>query len=99
VPQLAAVRPGAFELEFSPPLPVNPQRPRVSGFTLCGDDVASCVPAEAQQRGSRIEVSRAVRPDATRIRFCWSDGGTCALRSLAGVPVGSFELPVESAGR
>lgn len=100
VPHLAALRPDAFELTFSPPLPTSqPASSRVAGFILCGATAASCVTAEAQQRGSRIEVSRAALPDATRVRYCWSDGGTCALRSLGDLPVGSFELQVERARR
>jgi hypothetical protein len=49
------------------------------------------------QRGSRIEIDRAALPAATRLRYCWSDGGVCALRSLGGLPVASFELPLNGA--
>jgi sialate O-acetylesterase len=95
VPQMAAVRPDAIELTFSPPLPATPPAsPRVAGFILCGATASSCVPAEAQQQGSRIVVSRSALPGATRVRYCWSDGGTCALRTLGDLPVGSFELPL-----
>jgi hypothetical protein len=44
-------------------------------------------------------VSRSALPGATRVRYCWSDGGTCALRTLGDLPVGSFELPVGKASR
>lgn len=96
VPRVAALRADTIELEFLPPLPVaTGARERIAGFQLCGAAAASCVQADAARQGSRIEVSRAALPQATRLRYCWSDGGSCALRSLGDLPVGSFELPVE----
>ncbi|HWL62547.1 MAG TPA: sialate O-acetylesterase [Steroidobacteraceae bacterium] len=100
VPRLAALRADTIELEFSPPLPAaDAARLRVSGFILCGATSASCVPAVAEKQGSRIAVSRTALPEATRVRYCWSDGGTCALRSLGDLPVGSFELSIRRASK
>ena len=80
-------------LEFTPPLSAtDAQAKSVKGFALCGAQTGSCVVAPAMQRGSRIEVDRAALPGATRVRYCWSDGGVCELKSLAGIPVSSFEL-------
>jgi len=100
VPRLVALRADTIELEFLPPLPAtDAARPRVAGFILCGATAASCVSAEAEKQGSRIAVNRAALPDATRVRYCWSDGGSCALRSLGDLPVGSFELAIGRAGK
>ncbi len=98
-PRVAALRADTIALDFAPPLPADAAQAQVAGFILCGTTAASCVPAAAARRGSRIEVSRAALPDATRLRYCWSDGGTCALRSLGDLPVGSFELAIERTGK
>jgi sialate O-acetylesterase len=85
----------SLALEFSPPLfSADTQGVNVPGFALCGAQAGSCVVAKATQRGSRVEIDRTVLPAATRVRYCWSDGGVCELRSLSGLPVGSFELPI-----
>jgi sialate O-acetylesterase len=82
-------------LAFAPPLFAgDAQEKNVPGFALCGTQAGSCVVAKATQRGDRIEIDRAALPTATRVRYCWSDGGLCELRSLGGLPVGSFELPI-----
>jgi sialate O-acetylesterase len=87
-------------LEFAPPLPAtDAQGKSVSGFALCGATAGSCVVASAMQRGSRIEIDRAAVPTATRVRYCWSDGGVCELKSLTGLPVSSFELPLDQPRR
>jgi sialate O-acetylesterase len=86
---------GSLTLEFAPPLPAADAQGRsVSGFSLCGAEAGSCVAAPATQRGSRIEIDRGALPAATLLRYCWSDGGVCELKSLGGLPVGSFELPL-----
>jgi sialate O-acetylesterase len=80
-------------LEFTPPLsPSGAQGKSVEGFALCGAQAGSCVAAPAVQRGSRIEIDRAALPAATRVRYCWSDGGVCELKSLSAIPASSFEL-------
>jgi len=97
VPQLAAMDATTLTLDFQPPLAAAGGQP-VAGFSLC-DAAGHCAAAPAVQRGSRVEIERAAAPSAARLRYCWSDGGTCALRSLAGLPVASFELPLQSATR
>jgi sialate O-acetylesterase len=99
VPQLIDVKPDAVVIGFSPPLPANSSSNRAAGFILCGTQARGCVATDAVQHGSRIEVSRSAMPDATRLRYCWSDGGSCQLRSLGGLPVGSFELPLTHPGK
>ncbi len=99
VPRIAASG-GSWVLEFAPPLPAtDAQGKSVTGFALCGVQAGSCVVASAIQRGSRIEIDRAAQPTATRVRYCWSDGGVCTLKSLGGLPVGSFEMPLDYAKR
>jgi sialate O-acetylesterase len=94
VPRIAAAG-ESLVLQFSPPLSfTDAQEKSVAGFALCGAQAGSCVAAKAMQRGSRIEIDRSVLPMATRVRYCWSDGGVCELKSLDGLTVGSFELPV-----
>jgi sialate O-acetylesterase len=83
-------------LEFNPPLSIGPPGKPVDGFSLCRSVTNSCVAARATQHGSRIEVERTALPDATRLRYCWSDGGVCGLKSLAGLPVASFELALDA---
>jgi sialate O-acetylesterase len=93
VPRVAATG-ESLVLEFTPPLSVADAKGKgVNGFALCGAQTGSCVVAKAMQRGSRIELDRAALSTATRVRYCWSDGGVCELKSLSGLPVGSFELP------
>jgi sialate O-acetylesterase len=91
VPQITAIGNDRLTVEFLPPLAARTV-PNVSGFMLCGDKPGTCVAAPTAQTGSRVEISRTAFPNATRMRYCWSDGGTCELKSLNGLPVGSFEL-------
>jgi sialate O-acetylesterase len=94
VPRVAAAG-DSIVIEFSPPLSGTDTGARsVDGFALCGAQVGSCVAVDATQRADRIQIDRSALPTATRVRYCWSDGGTCELRSLGGLPVGSFELPL-----
>jgi sialate O-acetylesterase len=87
-------------LEFNPPLsPIDAHGKSVAGFALCGAQAGSCVTATATQRGNRIELDRNALRAATRVRYCWSDGGVCELRSLGELPVSSFELPLNPAPR
>lgn len=93
VPHLAHMHDDKLVLEFLPPLATGATG-AVSGFSLCGPRPGSCVSAGATQDGSRIEIDRRALPAATRLRYCWSDGGVCQLRSVGNLPVGSFELPL-----
>ncbi len=70
----------------------------MNGFSLCGSGTASCVAAKATQQGNRIDIDTTALPSAARLRYCWSDGGVCELKSLADLPVGSFELPLGRTG-
>jgi sialate O-acetylesterase len=99
VPELVAGKGDALTLEFRPPLAIGAAALPVAGFSLCGAEANSCVGARAVQHGSRVEVDRAAMPGATRLRYCWSDGGTCELKSLGGLPVGSFELLLSGSGK
>ena len=94
VPQVVASGGSTLALEFLPPLEMSRSAQPVSGFSLCILQAARCVAAPAVHAGSRVEISREALPGATHVRWCWSDGGACELRSLVGVPVGSFELPL-----
>jgi sialate O-acetylesterase len=99
VPILTAREAGGLRLEFQPSLTIGEAPQPVAGFTLCGPQADSCVAVQAMQRGSRVEVDRTALPAATRLRYCWSDGGVCALRTLGGLPVASFELPLAESGK
>lgn len=79
-------------LDFSPPLQPDEKSKEVSGFSLCADSGRNCVFARAGRTGSRINVSLDALADAGKLRYCWSDGGQCALKALNGLPVSSFEL-------
>ncbi len=94
VPQVVASRADTLVLAFQPPSLVSAAAQAVAGFSLCGTQAGSCVAAKAVQQGSRIEIERAVLPAATRLRYGWSDGGICELKSLGGLTVGSVELPL-----
>ena len=98
VPVLRSLGPESATLEFSPPLGGADPGTEVAGFSLCAR--GACASAEASQSGSRVTVRLGApedagipgREDALRLRYCWSDGGTCALRAVNGLPVSSFEL-------
>jgi sialate O-acetylesterase len=75
-------------LDFLPPLRTSEKE--VVGFSLCAD--STCEFASAHQTGSRIKISLDALPGANKLRYCWSDGGNCELKSLNDLPVSSFEL-------
>ncbi len=79
-------------LEFSPPLQISEKEKEIRNFSVCTDSPGSCRFAEAYQIGSRIRIHRNAVPKASRVRYCWSDGGQCELKALNGLPVSSFEL-------
>ncbi len=90
----------SWALEFTPELTTSDSKEKpVTGFALCGAEPKSCVAAAANQRGRRSELDRAALPGATRVRYCWSDGGVCELKARNGLPVGSFELALAPAGK
>jgi sialate O-acetylesterase len=92
VPAMLARTADSIMLEFSPPLLAASTALPVAGFNLCAQQGAGCAAVHAVQRGSRVEIKGAALPTATWLRYCWSDGGTCALESLSGLPVASFEM-------
>jgi sialate O-acetylesterase len=92
IPQVTTRVGNTATLEFMPPLGAGADVHPVAGFSLCKTAAGSCVAAKAVQRGSRIEIDSEALRVATRIRYCWSDGGTCELKSVGGLPVASFEL-------
>jgi sialate O-acetylesterase len=95
VPRIAEVG-ESLVVEFAPPLsPTEVTGKPVAGFALCGAQTGSCIAVTATQRGSRVDIDRSALRTATRVRYCWSDGGVCELKSLGGLPVGSFELPLD----
>ncbi|HTQ98949.1 MAG TPA: sialate O-acetylesterase [Candidatus Acidoferrum sp.] len=92
VAQVVATKSNAWVLEFQPPLMPNEAGHNVAGFSLC--QANTCVAAKAVQQGNRVEIVRDPQKPATTLRYCWSDGGTCELKALSGLPVSSFELPL-----
>jgi sialate O-acetylesterase len=66
----------------------------IAGFTLCDKTANRCVFATATQNGGRVEIDLDAYPNAELLRYCWSDGGQCALTARNGWPVSSFELPL-----
>ena len=92
VPHLVESAGSSLTLEFMPPLDMAASDQSVMGFSLCAQESASCVPVRAVHSGARIQISREALPHATRLRWCWSDGGGCGLHSLSGIPVSSFEM-------
>jgi sialate O-acetylesterase len=98
VAQITDVKKNSLTLEFRPVLAGDTAR-AVSGFSLCAAASGSCVATTAMQLGSRVEINTTSLPSATRLRYCWSDGGTCELKSVGDLPVSSFELPLARTGR
>ncbi|NLD38421.1 MAG: hypothetical protein GX654_16285 [Desulfatiglans sp.] len=78
-------------MEFSPPLNFGEGEKEVTGFSLCAAN-KPCVFTKAVQTGSQIKISLDALPDAETVRYCWSDGGECGLKTMNGLPVSSFEL-------
>lgn len=97
IPHVTALDASSIQLEFWPPLSGDTDKTQVAGFSICGAQAGSCVAVNAAQQGNRITVARSALPAASRLRYCWSDGGICSLHSLNGLPVSSFELPLITA--
>jgi sialate O-acetylesterase len=70
------------------------QRP--IGFELCGEGAESCRFVDAALSGSQV-LLEAANMSATRVRFCWGDTPTCNLYDKSGLPVGPFEIAIETA--
>jgi sialate O-acetylesterase len=69
---------------------------RPTGFELCGKE-EDCRFVDAELSGNRVLLQAADMP-AARVRFCWADAPVCNLYDKSGLPVGPFEIPVDSAG-
>jgi sialate O-acetylesterase len=88
-------------VEFLPPgevLVVAGDRVPV-GFELCGQESSSCVYAAAELTDNRVRLSAPGLRDPQRVRYCWADAPICNLYGGSGLPVGSFELPLDHPGR
>jgi sialate O-acetylesterase len=95
-PAVASRNADTVVLDFSPPLPPDVSEKEVSGFSLCTDSGERCVFAQARQTGNWIKVRLDALDGATRLRYCWSDGGQCGLKAINGLPVSSFELTLSA---
>ncbi len=92
VPAVLSLDPNSVVLDFSPPLQPVRKSKETAGFILCAAAGGGCKSAVAVQTGSRIKINLDALHDAGRLRYCWSDGGQCELKTLSGLPVSSFEL-------
>jgi sialate O-acetylesterase len=64
-----------------------------AAFELC--TAKSCVYADARLDGHRVFLSAKAARAATRVRYCWADAPICNLYGASGLPVSSFELPID----
>ncbi|HEX6259301.1 MAG TPA: beta galactosidase jelly roll domain-containing protein, partial [Woeseiaceae bacterium] len=71
---------------------------RPIAFEVCTNDQPSCRYAEARLQDNRIYLAGVGLQDATRVRHCWADAPICNLYGASGLPVGSFEIAIESQG-
>lgn len=60
-------------------------------FELCEE--TGCAYADAALEGNRVLLSGAT--GAERVRHCWADAPVCNLYGASGLPVSSFEIPIE----
>jgi sialate O-acetylesterase len=72
---------------------------RPIAFEVCTNDQPSCRYVEARLRENRIHLAGVGLQDATRVRHCWADAPICNLYGASGLPVGSFEIAIESQSR
>ncbi|WP_375271071.1 sialate O-acetylesterase [Sphingomonas sp.] len=68
---------------------------RAIGFELCGAGVDTCRYAMGSVSGSEMTLPGDGRP-VTRVRYAWADAPVTNLADEAGLPVGTFEVPVTS---
>jgi len=68
---------------------------RPISFQLC--DALHCSFADAVVKGDAVEVDATQIPDATTVRYCWSDSPICNLYNSAGLPAVPFELDIAQA--
>lgn len=66
---------------------------RAIGFELCGPDDGSCRFAEARLDGDAVLLESDGKV-AAHVRYAWADSPTVNLFDHAGLPVGSFDLPI-----
>lgn len=66
------------------------------GFELCGAGPGSCRYAAAAVDGGEVKLD-AGKPPPVRVRYCWAESPICTLFDATGLPVGPFELPIETA--
>ena len=66
---------------------------RPSGFQLC-DSAGRCAFADAVQHGTDVVLDGSSAPEATVVRYCWSDSPICNLYDREGLPAMPFELPI-----
>ena len=66
---------------------------RPSGFQLC-DSAGRCAFADAVQHGTDVVLDGSSAPEATVVRYCWSDSPICNLYDREGLPAVPFELPI-----
>jgi len=66
-----------------------------AAFELCTDEPSRCVYADARLEENRIRVSAKEARGATRVRHCWADAPICNLYGASGLPVSSFEVPID----
>jgi sialate O-acetylesterase len=66
------------------------------GFELCGTAPASCRYAAGRVDGAQVTLPGDGQP-VTRIRYAWADAPAINLADDAGLPVGTFEVPVMAA--
>ena len=74
-------------------IPNNPGS-QVEGFTLCGAD-GKWHWADAVIEGDEVIVSAAKVPVPVKVRYAFQNNPTCNLYNGAGLPAGTFELPVK----
>lgn len=65
------------------------------GFELCGASSESCRYADARVAGRQVLVRIDGDDPVTRVRHAWADSPIVTLFDGSGLPVGTFELPVQ----
>jgi sialate O-acetylesterase len=68
---------------------------RAIGFELCGVEQSSCRFVDSQVLPDRVSLDVGAIPNATRVRFCWSDAPLCNLYDRSGSPAGPFEIAIQ----
>jgi len=66
------------------------------GFELCGDSAGTCRFADSHIDGTHVLLDIAAGWSPTRVRYCWADSPICTLYDASGLPVGPFEIALDS---